>query len=242
MMWLNSPDNLILSEKEAHVWRADLNLNEGFQNSFLNLLSADEKNRAKKFRFAKDSQNFIVARGILRLLIGKYLEINPAEVSFQYSEFGKPSIAHNNSLQFNISHSQNIALFAFTKKFNIGIDVEFVNPNIEVKEIATSFFSTNEIKNLLALPEQQQTLGFFYCWTRKEAFIKAVGEGLSFPLDKFEVSLEPNKPAKLLATDWQPKDVAKWSIYSLSPKANFVGSLVIEGLVEKVKCWSWQRS
>jgi 4'-phosphopantetheinyl transferase len=241
-MWLNSPDNLILSEEEAHVWRADLNLNEGFQNSFLNLLSADEKNRAKKFRFAKDSQNFIVARGILRLLIGKYLEINPAEVSFQYSEFGKPSIAHNNSLQFNISHSQNIALFAFTKKFNIGIDVEFVNPNIEVKEIATSFFSTNEIKNLLALPEQQQTLGFFYCWTRKEAFIKAVGEGLSFPLDKFEVSLEPNKPAKLLATDWQPKDVAKWSIYSLSPKANFVGSLVIEGLVEKVKCWSWQRS
>jgi 4'-phosphopantetheinyl transferase len=242
MMWLNSPDNLILSEDEAHIWRAHLDFDEFFQNSFLELLSPDEKNRAKKFRFAKDSQNFIVARGILRLLIGKYLGISPAEISFQYSEFGKPSIANNNSLRFNISHSQNIALFAFTKKFNIGIDVEFVNPNIEVKEIATSFFSTNEIKNLLALPEKQQTIGFFYCWTRKEAFIKAVGEGLSFPLDKFEVSLEPNKPAKLLATDWQSKDVSKWSIYSLSPEANFVGSLVIEGLVEKVKCWSWQKS
>ena len=241
-MWVNSPDNLILSEDEAHIWRADLDLNECFQSSFLKLLSPDEKNRAQKFRFAKNSQNFIVARGILRLLIGKYLEINPAEVSFQYSEFGKPSIANNNSLQFNISHSQNIALFAFTKKFNIGVDVEFVNPKIEVQDIATRFFSTNEIKNLLALPEKQQTLGFFYCWTRKEAFIKAVGEGLSFPLDKFEVSLEPNKPAKLLATNWQPKDVAKWSIYSLSPEPNFVGSLVIEGLVEKVKCWSWQKS
>src|SRR5215203_1604983 len=242
MMWLNSPDNLILSDDEAHVWRADLNLNESFQSSFLKLLSPDEKNRAKKFRFAKDSQNFIIARGILRLLIGKYLEINPAEISFQYSESGKPSIINNNSLQFNISHSRDIALFAFTKNFNIGVDVEFVNSNIEAKEIAANFFSTNEIKNLLALPEQQQTLGFFYCWTRKEAFIKAVGEGLSFPLDKFEVSLEPNKPAKLLATNRQPEDISKWSIFSLSPEANFVGSLVSEGLIEKVKCWNWQKS
>ena len=228
--------------EEAHIWRADLELNECFQSSFLQLLSPDEKNRAQKFRFAKDSRNFITARGILRSLIGKYLEINPAEISFQYSEFGKPSIADNNYLHFNISHSQNIALFAFTKKFNIGVDVEFVNPDIEVKDIATNFFSTNEIMNLLALPEKQQTLGFFNCWTRKEAFIKAVGEGLSFPLDKFEVSLEPDKPAKLLATDWDPKAVSKWSIYSMSPGANFVGSLVIEGFVEKVKFWNWQKS
>jgi 4'-phosphopantetheinyl transferase len=238
-MWLNSPDNLTLSDNEAHIWRADLDFNQSFQSSFLKLLSPDEKNRARKFRFNKDSQHFIAARGILRRLIGKYLEINPAEISFQYSEFGKPSMANNNSLQFNISHSRNVALFAFTRKFNIGVDVEFVNPNIEVKEIAASFFSTNEIKNLLELPEKEQTLGFFNCWTRKEAFIKAVGEGLSFPLDKFEVSLEPNKSAKLLATYWQPEDVSKWSIYSLFPEPNFVGSLVIEGFVEKVKCWNW---
>ena len=229
-MWLNPPDNLILSEEEVHIWRADLELDEYFQSSFLKLLSPDEKNRAQKFRFAKDSRNFIAARGILRSLIGKYLEINPAEISFQYSKFGKPGIANNNSLQFNISHSQNIALFAFTKKFNIGVDVEFVNPNIEVKDIAAKFFSTNEIMNLLALPEQQQALGFFNCWTRKEAFIKAVGEGLSFPLDKFEVSLEPGKPAKLLATHWDPKAVSKWSMYSMSPGANFVGSLALRVL------------
>jgi 4'-phosphopantetheinyl transferase len=241
-MWLNPPDNLILSDEEAHIWRADLKANECFQSSFLKLLSPDEKNRAQKFRFAKDNRNFIIARGILRSLIGKYLEINPAEISFQYSEFGKPGIADNNTLQFNISHSQNMALFAFTTKFNVGVDVEFVNPDIEVKDIAAKFFSTNEIMNLLALPEKQQALGFFNCWTRKEAFIKAVGEGLSFPLDKFEVSLEPNKPAKLLATDWQPDAVSKWSIYSMSPGENFVGSLAIEGLVEKVKFWNWQKS
>jgi 4'-phosphopantetheinyl transferase len=241
-MWLNPPDNLILSDEEAHIWRADLKANECFQSSFLKLLSPDEKNRAQKFRFAKDNRNFIIARGILRSLIGKYLEINPAEISFQYSEFGKPGIADNNTLQFNISHSQNMALFAFTTKFNVGVDVEFVNPDIEVKDIAAKFFSTNEIMNLLALPEKQQALGFFNCWTRKEAFIKAVGEGLSFPLDKFEVSLEPNKPAKLLATDWQPDAVSKWSIYSMSPGENFVGSLAIEGLVEKVKFCNWQKS
>ena len=241
-MWLNPPDKLTLSDKEAHIWRADLNLGDSLQSSFLKLLSPDEKNRAGKFRFARDSRNFIVARGILRSLIGNYLEINPAEISFQYSRFGKPSIGDNSSIQFNISHAQNTALFAFTKKLNVGVDVEFVNPHIEVEDIATKFFSANEILNLLALPKSQQTLGFFNCWTRKEAFIKAVGEGLSFPLNQFEVSLEPNKTAKLLATDWDPKAVSKWSMYSISPGADFVGGLVIEGSVEKVKFWIWQFS
>lgn len=241
-MWLDPSDDLILNEAEAHVWRADLELNQCFQSSFLELLSPDEKKRAQKFRFAKDCRNFIAARGILRLLIGKYLELKPTEISFQYSKFGKPGIANNNDLQFNLSHSQNMALFAFTKKFQVGIDVEWVNPAIEAKDIAANFFSANEVRKLLLLPEQQQALGFFNCWTRKEAFIKAVGEGLSFPLHKFEVSLEPDKPAKLLATDWDPKAVSTWSIYSISPGANLIGSLAIEGLVEKVKFWNWQNS
>lgn len=176
----------------------------------------------------------------MRTLISKYLGIKASEISFQYSEFGKPKILSKNSFQFNISHSENIALFSFVKNFKIGVDVEFVKRNIEHKEIATRFFSKNEVEKLLALPEQEQTLGFFNCWTRKEAFIKAVGEGLSFPLDKFEVSLEPNKPAKLLATHWQPKDVLSWSVYAFSPEKNFVGSLVIEGFVEKVNYWNWQ--
>jgi 4'-phosphopantetheinyl transferase len=242
MMWLNPPDNLVLSEDEVHIWRADLDLVESSLSTFLQLLSPDEKNRAQKFRFVGDRHNFIAARGILRSLIGKYLKINSAEISFLYNEFGKPRIANSNPLHFNISHSQNMAVFAFTKRFNIGIDVEFVNPDVEVKEIAANFFSTNEVMNLFALPEKQQTLGFFNCWTRKEAFIKAVGEGLSFPLDTFEVSLEPDKPAKLLVTDWHPKAVSQWSIYSMSPGANFVGSLAIEGLVEQVKFWNWQMS
>jgi 4'-phosphopantetheinyl transferase len=242
MMWLNPPDNLILREEEAHIWLADLKFNECFQTSFLELLSPDEKIRAHKFRFAKDRRNFIIARGILRSLIGKYLEINPAEISFQYSEFGKPGIADNHSMQFNISHSQDIALFAFVKKINVGVDVEFVNPDIEVKDIAKKYFSPNEVLNLFALPEKQHTLGFFNCWTRKEAFIKAVGEGLSFPLDQFEVSLEPDKPAKLLATDWEPNAVSEWSIYSMSPGANFVGCVAIEGLIKEIKFWNWHKS
>jgi 4'-phosphopantetheinyl transferase len=239
-MWSNAPDNLILSEDDVHIWRADLEIDEYAQRSFLTLLSPDEKNRAQKFRFARDSRNFIAARGILRSLIGRYLAINPAQVSIQYSKFGKPCIANNNFLQFNISHSQNLALLAFTKRFTIGIDVEFVNPEIEAKDIAVNFFAKNEIVSLHALPEKQQALGFFNCWTRKEAFIKAVGEGLSFPLDKFEVSLEPGKPAKLLATDWDPKAISKWSMYSMSPGENFVGCLVIEGIVDQVKFWNWQ--
>ncbi|RYD72854.1 MAG: 4'-phosphopantetheinyl transferase, partial [Sphingobacteriales bacterium] len=121
-MWLDPPQNLILTEEEVHVWRADLEVDEYIQSSYLKLLSSDEKNRAGKFRFAKDRRNFIAARGILRLLLAKYLEIHPTEISFQYSKFGKPGLANNNSFQFNISHSQNIAVFAFTIKFSIGID------------------------------------------------------------------------------------------------------------------------
>lgn len=241
-MWLNPPDNLILGDDEAHVWRTDLELNESLQNSFLKLLSPEEKERAQKFRFAHDRRNFIIARGILRSLISNYLQISPTAISFHYSKFGKPSIANHYSLQFNISHSQNVVLFAFTKKFIVGVDVECINPNIEIKDIARNFFSKNEIVNLLQLPEQEQALGFFNCWTRKEAFIKAVGEGLSFPLDKFEVSLEPNTPARLLATDWDPKAVAQWSMFSMSPAKDFVGSLVIEGAIEKVKFYNWQNS
>jgi 4'-phosphopantetheinyl transferase len=241
-MWLNPPDKLLLNESEAHIWRADLAVfDTSFQSKFLQLLSPDEQIRAQKFRFVKDSNNFINARGILRSLIGKYLDINPAEISFQYSKFGKPVISNNDSLQFNISHSQNMALFAFTAKFNIGVDVEFVNPDIEVKDIAANFFSANERKNLLALPNEEQAAGFFNCWTRKEAFIKAVGEGLSFPLDSFEVSLKPSEPARLLATNWAPDAISKWSLYPMSPAENFVGCVAIEGLVDQVRFWNWAR-
>ena len=115
-MWLYPPNKLTLSDNEAHIWRADLALDECFQRSLLNLLSPEEKNRAQKFRFADDKRNFIVARGILRSLIGHYLEINPGAISFQYSKFGKPGIADNNSLQFNISHSKKHSPFCIYKK------------------------------------------------------------------------------------------------------------------------------
>lgn len=148
---------------------------------------------------------------------------------------------HHPSLQFNLSHSKNLALLAFAKEVCLGVDLEYIEPNIEIEEVAVKFFSANEIKNLLALSQKQQIVAFFNCWTRKEAFIKAVGEGLSFPLDKFEVSLEPNKPAELLATHWQPKDVSNWSIYSIPLKSNFVGSLVNEGSVKNIRYWKWRK-
>lgn len=240
-MWLNPPDNLILSSDEAHIWRARLDLDDSYQHSFLQLLSPDEKTRASKFRFPRDSRNYIVARGILRTLIGQYLEMPPQEISFQYSKFGKPTLEGIDSLQFNISHAKNVALFAFTKKFTVGVDVEYVNPEIEVNDIARSFFATKEVSNLLALPEEQQPLAFFNCWTRKEAFIKAIGEGLSFPLNQFEVSLAPDEPAELLATHWDVNAVSNWTLHSMSPAPDFVGCLVIKGSANQVKFWNWDR-
>ncbi|RYG39425.1 MAG: hypothetical protein EOO01_29250, partial [Chitinophagaceae bacterium] len=127
MMWEIPPEDLMLSKDQAHVWRANLDVDEKSESAFLSVLAADEKIRAGKFRFARDRRNFIAARGVLRILLGKYLATPPSEIYFEYSKFGKPSLPAGNSLQFNITHSQNLALFAFSKHLTMGIDVEFVN-------------------------------------------------------------------------------------------------------------------
>ena len=241
-MWVKDVENAVLETEEVHIWQANLGLHKSSLTSFLKLLSLDEKNRANKFKFKKDYLRFVIGRGILRKLLGKYVGINPTEISFQYGEYGKPSLPKQNLLQFNISHSKDLILLAFSRNVSLGVDLEYLNSHIEIKEIATRFFTKNEVKSLLALPEKQQIVGFFNCWTRKEAFIKAVGEGLSFPLDSFEVSLHPDKPAKLLATHWQSDDASKWSIHSIPLKQNFIGSLAVESTIKNIRYLKWKKT
>jgi 4'-phosphopantetheinyl transferase len=226
-------DGLALNGDEIQVWKQYLTRGPAEIESLQRLLSPDELGRAQRFRFSSDRNHFIVARGMLRTLLGHYLTVSPVELSFSYSSFGRPSITHPevaSAFDFNISHSGGVALMAFSMGRQIGIDVEQVRGNFGTVEIAERFFSVAERAALQQLPEEERQAAFFRCWTRKEAFIKALGEGLSHPLDQFDVSLGPDTPAALLATRPDATEVQRWELYDIRLPGDYVAALALEVL------------
>ena len=173
--------------------------------------------------------------------MGCYLQVKPSNVRFKYGLYGKPALddkALAGELCFNLSHCAGIGLYAFTQSRAVGIDVERICPGGIDWKIVEGFFSQREVAALKALPEDQQDEGFFNCWTRKEAYIKARGEGLSISLDSFDVSLVPEKPASFLATPEDPTGAAQWSLHHLEPCTGFVGALAVEGHDASLRLWS----
>ena len=233
-MWQAGRQNITLVENEVHVWKADLKVDAKKAKAFWTTLSKEEKERADRFRFTEHRTYFIASRGILRQLLSRYLSLPAGSFFFSYGKQGKPELTQFPELQFNVSHSRGHALFAFAKNESVGVDLEFIDSTIEFEVIAPRFFSKNEATTLLGLPIERQPAVFFNCWTRKEAFIKAKGGGLSIPLDQFEVTLLENDPAKLLAIDWAPEEVELWSMFSFFPEKEMVGSLAIKYRVERV--------
>ncbi len=229
-----------LKSEDIHIWQADLNISHSLQANFWKTLSFDEQVRANRFRFDRDRTHYIAAKGIVRELLANYLDWLPAAITFSYTEYQKPILKEINNLQFNISHSNGIGIFGFRHGIiPIGVDVEFLQPDIELKDLASQFFATKETKKLLSLPADRQVEGFFNCWTRKEAIIKAIGQGLSFPLNQFEVSLTPNEPAKLLATYWNQKAANNWYLATFIPKLNYIGALAIERKPHHIAHYIW---
>jgi 4'-phosphopantetheinyl transferase len=217
-----------LTDSEIHVWQKHLHCHSDELERYRSLLSPDESKRAARFRFASDRNELIVARGTLRVVLGRYLSRPPDALQFVYSEFGKPALAANaeqGTIEFNISHSGGIALLAFARGRRIGIDIEQVRCDFSTLEIAHRFFSQAERDELQALPSEQRSQAFFDCWTRKEAFIKALGEGLSHPLDSFDVSVEPGEPAQLLATRPDGDDAARWGMWDISVPSGYTAAL-----------------
>lgn len=235
-MWSPSPSLLSLQSNEAHVWRVDLEQSPDRQESFWSLLDHEERARANRFHFEQHRRRFVVARGFLRTLLAQYLEIPPEEVRFSYGPYGKPflSDAHRNSrLHFNASHSHELAIYAFVQDYEVGVDVEYIKENFASEDVARQFFSTYEVETLLALPETERSAAFFRCWTRKEAYIKAIGSGLSHPLSEFDVTLAPNEPAALLRVQREPESVARWSLLDLAVGNGYAGALAVDGLIHR---------
>jgi 4'-phosphopantetheinyl transferase len=243
MDWRPPPQALSLRIDEVHVWQANLDQARSQTEAFLHVLSVDERERADRFHFPKDRDHFIVARGVLRNILGLYLNRDPASFSFQYSSHGKPFLAPANkpdAISFNLSHSNGIALYAMTRGREVGIDVEFIRSGPQGDQIAERFFSQQEIAALHALPPDVQRYAFFLCWTRKEAYIKARGEGLSMPLDCFDVSLTPGAAAELLATRPDALEAGRWSLHDLTVEApGYAAALMVEGSGWSLALWRW---
>jgi 4'-phosphopantetheinyl transferase len=235
---------VVISHDEVHVWRATLEHPAGYIQRLAQTLSEDERQRAGRFRFERDRWRYIVGRGLLRAILGRYLDLAPEQLRFRYGPRGKPALAEmlgesEGELCFNVAHSHELALYAVARGRGVGVDIEYVRPIDELEQMAERFFSLSEVAVLQALPSDQKQEAFFNCWTRKEAYIKAVGDGLSRPLDQFGVSLAPGEPAKLLSVAGDPDEAGRWSIQALAPASGYVAALAVAGHGWWLQCWQW---
>ena len=238
-----------LGRGEVHVWWAALDLDTQRVAHLADSLSPDERARAERFHFDRDRVRFIAARGVLRALLGGYLGVSPPALAFEYGPHGKPALAASSTgapaaalaaeVRFNVSHSTGVALYALARGRDVGVDVEGLRGDFATDEIADRFFSPAERMALRALPAEARCAAFFACWTRKEAYIKARGVGLSLALDAFDVSLAPGEPAALLATRDDPAARDHWSLRALDPGPGLAGAVVAEGRDWALRCWSW---
>ena len=240
--WRSPGEDLVLSNNDIHIWRAALDHNPSEADSLFDTLSEDEQARAARFYFQIDRERFVVARAALRDILGMYLQRAAKAVSFCYGLHGKPALAQDsggNTIRFNLSHSNGVAVYAIARGREIGIDLEFIRQDLEVEQLAERFFSQREIATFRGLPVNLREYAFFLCWTRKEAYIKARGEGLFLPLDQFDVSLIPGEPAALLRTQADPDEALRWSLQELSIGPSYVSALAVEGRGGSLSCWQW---
>ncbi|MGD0568944.1 MAG: 4'-phosphopantetheinyl transferase superfamily protein [Candidatus Sulfotelmatobacter sp.] len=231
---------LSLPEDEVQLWRVDLEAIGPDELRWQKVLSSDESTRAFRFHFSRDRRRYAASRALLRMILAAYLAVDPAELSFSYSDKEKPSLgaAHSGSgVTFNISHSGGIALLAFTRRREIGVDVEQIRSDFDLEGIAQRFFSAHEQQELFALPSEERANGFFRCWTRKEAYIKATGDGLSLPLTQFDVSINASKENALLATRPDRSEAGRWQMREVPAGPGFVAALCVRGQDWKLKHW-----
>ena len=230
-----------LGQAEVHLWVVPLVISAEESSYFKSILSLDEQKRAGRFRKMRDTERYVAARGSLRSLLGAYLTIEPDRLQFAYDTFGKPRLAGEEpltSMRFSVSHADDLALFGFVRGHEMGIDVERIRPDIDVEDLAARYFSPNEFKKLRSLPADQQREAFYCGWTRKEAYLKGRGEGLSFPLDRVEVSLTPGEPAMILKVSGDRSVSRRWMVQHLSPAPGYIGAAAVEGRDIAFRCFT----
>ncbi len=226
------PPKFTLDEQTIHIWTIPINSSEFVAARLFDHISPEEQQRSERFAFAHLKRAFVLTHGALRILLAKYIGERPRDIQFTYGQYGKPSVPNARSIHFNISHSGYIASFAFTQGLEIGIDVEQLRVLSDMDDIARRFFSADEVADLLSLPSELRRLAFFLCWTRKEAYIKAIGGGLSIPLDSFRVTLIPGQPPSLMHPGEKRFSNSIWTLtdIELAPPYAGAGAVAYPGI------------
>lgn len=222
------PMTLSLADDEVHTWCMPLNQSADAMQMLARTLSVDEQARCARFHFERDQRAFVASHGLLRAILGRYLNIEPSRVRFSYGSHGKPALI-DSRLRFNLSHAHQRVLIAVTLAREIGADIEHIRPIDDMEQIVARFFSSSERVAFCALPASQKSEAFFSGWTRKEAYLKAIGDGLARPLDTFDVSLTPGAPASLLRVESDAGEVTRWSLLALAPVPGYLAALCVEG-------------
>ena len=232
-VWERLPGVPDLPENQVQIWRISLGQPVGDLSGYRSDLSADELSRADRFHFERDRHRYIISHKWLRHLLGAYLELQPSAIQFEIAEHGKPHLGAylaGSNLNFNMSHSGEIALIGFCRGIELGIDVEQVKPWPDMLKLAARYFSLHEQAQLAQVPQDQIASAFFKCWTCKEAFIKNLGDGLYYPLDLFDVNLHPNQPARLLNIASDLCEASHWQLVSFPVAEEYLGALAVRGM------------
>jgi 4'-phosphopantetheinyl transferase len=240
-LWEAPASSTALTDDQAHVWSFTLDESPTRATDLAAVLSPEEKERAGKFGSEELRNRFIVGRATLRQLLGGILNCEPAGLVFRYGEFGKPELdgPHSGALHFNLSHSGGAALLAVARRGPLGVDLEKVRPVWNPQQIASRFFTENEGRQLDAVTEADRPEAFFRLWTRKEAWLKATGDGIATSLDRVEVAFMANEPARVVNVANEPGAADQWSLTGLAPARGFVGALVVYAKSLNIRCHHW---
>jgi 4'-phosphopantetheinyl transferase len=223
---LNSPPKE-LPVGSVHLWQRTLENSAADLDDCYALLNSAEREKAARYRVEQPRSDYVLTRGTLRSLLAKYLQQDPSEISFRYTKHEKPYLAGVTDLRFNVSHSDGLALLGFTRTREIGVDVEKIRPQVDVRQLTERFFSLQERAAMRDLSGDDLHTAFFRCWTRKESYIKASGEGLSLPLHQFDVSIEEDPKQALLGTRPDAAEVYRWSIRNVSVRDGYAAAVCV---------------
>lgn len=239
--WCTPPPELLLPVHTVHVWRVDLGLEAAYLRRLEQNLSADERERASRFRFARDRARFVGARGLLREILALYLYASPGRLSFSYGAHGKPFLAGEHStLRFNVSHSFDAMLLAIAHMREVGVDIEGVrNSGFAMNELGETVLSEPEKQALAQFRGEDRRTNFLRFWTLKEAYIKADGRGVSLPLERIDVSAPEGLVAMLDETTGEWRTCPRWELRTLAPVPGYVAALAAEGQDWRLALWQW---
>ena len=226
----------MLADDQVDIWATVLDPPSPAIEALRQSLSSDEMARAGRFYFERHRRRFIVARGVLRRLLGTYLEMRPEQVPLTYGPYGKPAVQ---GLRFNLAHSNELAVYAFSRNRELGVDVEWMRPLLDAQAIAQRYFSPQENAALNSLNQSERLAAFFRCWTRKEAYLKALGDGLARPLTAFDVEVGPHRPPRLLRVEGSLTELDRWTFHEVRVPEGYSAMLVIEGHGARIAELQW---